>query len=439
LSNRKTAQLVFYFSHGHPFISPGGGEWAAYYMAAAMRKYSTYQVEFIARYSLDDHPDLDPDLDPEAQFWGSRYNDYDPFNHQSLVQPHGSRLRRAIRHYTGRKRPRLYPHFHELMRKPGPDVVHFHHYFYFGMDAIQWVQQLSPKTKIVMTLHDYQAICANLGLMLTRPDNQRCEAASPQACSACFPQESPAVFAQRQSLFLRQLAAVDAFLAPSHFLREKYIDWGLPAEKVHFMDYGRPIWPSEKTAELSSNRPLTVGVFGQMLPHKGVDTYLEAVLAYQLRSQTETLPEVRFELSGSTHYTDARLGQQLTEFIARAPDNFRFLGEYSGAGMRERFAQVDVVVVPSRWWENSPLVIQEAFMAGKPVICADIGAMKEKVREGQDGLHFRVNDASHLLEQILRLAKDPDLYSQLASGLPAVLTDQQMAERVSQLYQTLQG
>ena len=55
-------------------------------------------------------------------------------------------------------------------------------------------------------------------------------------------------------------------------------------------------------------------------------------------------------------------------------------------------AEIDWVVVPSIWWENSPLVIQEAFLHGRPVICSDIGGMAEKVRHGVDGLHFRVGD-----------------------------------------------
>jgi len=55
-------------------------------------------------------------------------------------------------------------------------------------------------------------------------------------------------------------------------------------------------------------------------------------------------------------------------------------------------AAVDWVVVPSIWWENSPLVIQEAFAHGRPVICSDIGGMAEKVAHEKNGLHFRAND-----------------------------------------------
>ena len=59
-------------------------------------------------------------------------------------------------------------------------------------------------------------------------------------------------------------------------------------------------------------------------------------------------------------------------------------------------AEIDWVVVPSIWWENSPLVIQEAFLHGRPVICSDIGGMAEKVEHEVNGLHFRVGDHAAL-------------------------------------------
>jgi hypothetical protein len=68
---------------------------------------------------------------------------------------------------------------------------------------------------------------------------------------------------------------------------------------------------------------------------------------------------------------------------------------------------VDWVVVPSVWWENSPLVIQEAFQRGRPVICSDIGGMAEKVADGVDGLHFRAGDPEALAATIARAATDP--------------------------------
>ena len=67
---------------------------------------------------------------------------------------------------------------------------------------------------------------------------------------------------------------------------------------------------------------------------------------------------------------------------------------------------VDVVLVPSLWWENSPLVIQEALRNRRPVICSDIGGMAEKVRDGIDGFHFPVGNVAALAALLRRLAED---------------------------------
>ncbi len=71
----------------------------------------------------------------------------------------------------------------------------------------------------------------------------------------------------------------------------------------------------------------------------------------------------------------------------------------------ELMAEVDWVIVPSIWWENSPLVIQEAFTYGRPVICSGIGGMAEKVTDGVNGLHFRVGDPRSLAETMRRAAR----------------------------------
>jgi glycosyltransferase involved in cell wall biosynthesis len=78
---------------------------------------------------------------------------------------------------------------------------------------------------------------------------------------------------------------------------------------------------------------------------------------------------------------------------------------------------VDWTVVPSIWWENSPLVIQESFASSVPVICSDIGGMAEKVRDGIDGLHFRVNDPRDLARVIATVVTTKGLRDKLVGGI----------------------
>ena len=91
-------------------------------------------------------------------------------------------------------------------------------------------------------------------------------------------------------------------------------------------------------------------------------------------------------------------------------------------------SRVDWVIVPSIWWENSPMVIQEAFANGKPVICAGIGGMAEKVRDGVDGLHFEVRNPLDLAETMVRAACEPGLWENLKASIRAPLSFEQCAD-----------
>ena len=100
-------------------------------------------------------------------------------------------------------------------------------------------------------------------------------------------------------------------------------------------------------------------------------------------------------------------------------------------------ADVDWVVVPSIWWENSPLVIQEAFLHGRPVICSDIGGMAEKVTDGVNGLHFRVGDPEDLARVIAQAAGSSQLWRTLTAGVQPVYPMRTHTEELTQLYDDL--
>src|SRR2546422_4052506 len=114
--------------------------------------------------------------------------------------------------------------------------------------------------------------------------------------------------------------------------------------------------------------------------------------------------------------------RQVNELLAACKDNVTLVGRYQPESLARLMAGVDWVVVPSIWWENSPLVIQEAFLHGRPVICSGIGAMAEKVTDGVNGLHFRPGDAESLSRTISHAVSRPGLWDRLGAGVPAVPT-----------------
>src|SRR6185503_9312495 len=120
------------------------------------------------------------------------------------------------------------------------------------------------------------------------------------------------------------------------------------------------------------------------------------------------------------------------------PNNVTLAGKYDHEHLPRLMGDVDWVMVPSRWWENSPLVIQEAFIHGKPVICSDIGGMAEKVTDGVDGLHFRAGDRTSLADVIERGVTTPGLWETLQAGVQPIYSMEDHVASLTELYDELQ-
>jgi len=105
----------------------------------------------------------------------------------------------------------------------------------------------------------------------------------------------------------------------------------------------------------------------------------------------------------------------------------QWIGAYQPHELPDRMAGVDWVVVPSIWWENSPMVIQEAFLYGRPLLVSNIGGMAEKVRDGIDGLHVAVGNAKAWASTLLRAATDGELWKELHDGIRPPPTHTQVA------------
>ena len=97
---------------------------------------------------------------------------------------------------------------------------------------------------------------------------------------------------------------------------------------------------------------------------------------------------------------------------AQGDDRIRFAGPYTEAEAPQVFADMDVLVVASTWYEKTPLVVFEAFAAGVPLLVADLGGMSEMITE-RNGLTFAPGDAGSLRAQIERVASDRQWWEQL--------------------------
>jgi glycosyltransferase involved in cell wall biosynthesis len=293
-----------------------------------------------------------------------------------------------------------------LLRKLDPQIVHFHHYVNFGMETFFHVRDTLPDAQLVLTLHEFLAICHQQGQMVTRQAGALCHRADPVACTRCFPEAQPADFFLRRLYADRFLAYVDHFVAPSRFLAERYIAWGLPAEKVSVIENvprPAPHAAADREAGEHAAASLRIGFFGQISELKGISVLLGAA---ELLEQ-DGRADIAFAIHGDHTNQQAAFQAEFLERIGKAGSNVAFHGAYANAEVDALMQGIDLVVVPSVWWENSPVVIQEAFRNGRAVVCSDIGGMAEKVTPGETGVHFRVGSARALADALTGLAADP--------------------------------
>jgi glycosyltransferase involved in cell wall biosynthesis len=411
---------VLYVAHGHPALRKGGGEQHALELYEAVQARTDFEPVLLAWDSrFTRKTDADSvfraiDNDP-GQVLCSTAN-YDQFRHAC-----GDKTFLTI-------------HFDAFLRQVQPDVVHFQHYLHLGVDAIRQVRATLPGVPIVLTLHEYTAMCHANGHMVRAGTSELCERPAPLQCHQCFPNWSAGEFLLRERLIRSNLSFVDAFIAPSRTLLERFVEWGIPREKILELDYGRPSPDTSPPEPAAPEGQVTrIGYFGQLSPAKGVLVLLRAMIHLE-----------KYGVPIHLYVNGANLDLQTLEFrreyhslLRRAGESVTDLGPYSFAAVARRMSMVDWIVVPSVWWENSPMVIQEAFLHRRPVICSGVGGMAEKVIHDRSGLHFRAGDALDLAGVLQRVVENPGLLERLRSGIPAVPRMVDAIERHTMLYRSL--
>jgi glycosyltransferase involved in cell wall biosynthesis len=414
---------ILYIVHNHPTVRPGGAEAYALELYQAMRESDAFEPVLVAR--TGPGGSVAPLVHPGAPF--SAIGD-DPNQYFVYTETEGYDF--FMQSYRDKSLYTTY--FADFLRSFKPDIIHFQHTQFIGYDLITFIRRILPEVPLVYTLHEYLPMCHRDGQFVRTLNDELCMEATPRRCNQCFPDWTPQYFFLRERLIKSHLSHIDVFLAPSHFLLERYVDWGIPREKLRFEDYGR--LPQNLDEIIPESRPRTrLGFFGQLSPYKGVDVLLKAMQILQKEA-----PDVHLSLHGSNldilredHRT------MLVDALENSGENVTFSGPYGAADVPRLMSEIDWVVVPSRWWENSPLVIQEAFMHRRPVICSAIGGMAEKVAHGVNGIHFGVSNPAHLAETIRIAVSAPGLWDRLREGIPSIYAMDEHVASLTRIYDEL--
>jgi glycosyltransferase involved in cell wall biosynthesis len=304
--------------------------------------------------------------------------------------------------------------YRDFLLAQQPDIVNIQHASFIGYDVVRTTKNTLPNVPIVYTLHEYEPICFRDGQMIRTGTNELCQKESPRRCNECFPEVSRERFFVRKRFIQSQLSLVDRFIAPSEYVKERYVDWGVPAKKIQVEPQGMvPVTNRIEQVESESRPRNRFGFFGQVNPYKGADVLLEAM------EQLEDFDGHLWIFGANLEIQPIEFRERVQTLLDRDSGSVTFAGPYKHSELGKLMAGIDWVVVPSIWWETGPIVVLEAFQHGRPVICSDIGGMSEKVTDGVSGLHFRTRDSRHLAEVIRTAAETPDLWEKLKDGIPA--------------------
>src|ERR1051325_78976 len=254
---------ILLLSHGHPAFSIGGAEIASYSLFRGLNRIEGVEAFYLARTS---HPISRHRQTPlmslrqgerETFFWTG---DYD---HTLLSNRGASDLIGAFRQY---------------LLSTQPDIVHFHHLIGFGVEALWEVRRTLPDAKIVITFHEYLSICLHHGQMVKTGKQRLCSSASPAECQGCFPEMGTTQIFERELFLKTHLQLADAYVSPSNFLIDRYIDWGLPRAKFTMLENGidnHRVAPARPLP--AGGRRSRFGFFGQGTEFKGLQVLLDAI------------------------------------------------------------------------------------------------------------------------------------------------------------------
>ncbi|WP_187428008.1 D-inositol-3-phosphate glycosyltransferase [Roseobacter fucihabitans] len=304
--------------------------------------------------------------------------------------------------------------FKEIVQKTNPDVVHLHGLDRLGADLVTLLRRILPEVSIVLTLHDYQLICPNEGLLLTRPEAALCHRPSPEACNRCFSDLSIDRHVLRKAHLLGVLGMIDAFVAPSEDLKARFVAWGLEANRIHLLRNGVPEQKQApaRTVDAAARPRNRFAFFGQFAAHKGLYTLLDA--ASRLQASGASL---RLSLHGRMFHPSKEAQARFDHAMQTAQPLVQNLGPYDRSELTDLISGSDWVVLPSLWFENAPLTVLEAQRIGRPVICTDIGGLGELVQDGVNGLCVPRGNAAALAETMALAASDIPLWERLAASV----------------------
>lgn len=306
-----------------------------------------------------------------------------------------------------------------------PDVVQVHNFFPLLSPSIYYACR-EAGVPVVQTLHNYRLMCPSALLMRGGRVCEDCVGKSvpwPGVLHACYRGSRVGSAAVAAMIATHRFwgsweNVVDAYIARTNFSRNKLVAGGLPVEKITVIPSFSP-----DPGNMGGGSGRFALFVGRLSLEKGVETLLAAWS--RLRGS------IPLKVAG-----DGPLQEEVKRHAAEG--RIEYLGTKRHDTILELMREAELLIFPSRCYENFPLVIVEAFACGLPVVASQMGAMGEVIEHGRTGLHFRPGDAEDLAAKVEWAMGHPKETSRMRSEARAEYlakyTPEHYYEMLMQLY-----
>jgi glycosyltransferase involved in cell wall biosynthesis len=318
---------------------------------------------------------------------------------RSSAELAGARAGSAKAFFTGIYNFSARSRMREILKDHTPDIVHVHNLYPLISPSILGECKRAG-IPVVMTVHNYRLICPN-GLHMVR--GQVCERCSGGREYHCVLNRCEGSLLKSAGYALRGAVArkmkfyhdnVTLYAALTKFQQEKLVAAGYPVRRIvvvpNMTEPPMPVDPAPGQ---------WVGYAGRLSHEKGIPTLIAAA---------QRLPDVRFKLAGSY--------DRMPELPRRIPPNVELLGHLHGDQLDEFYRGCRMVVLCSTWFEGFPMMLAEAMLRAKPLICSRVGGLPEIVADGQTGFLVTPGNVEELVSRIRLVWDDADLCRALGAA-----------------------
>lgn len=313
--------------------------------------------------------------------------------------------------------PKIDSKVREIIHSFKPHVAHIEHLNHLSL-TIPSVLKVE-RIPMVYTLHDFWLMCPRGQFLQFNSEGNpwtNCDGQADSKCARiCYsryhtgdPEESIDIgywtswVSTRMNNAKKAVKQVDQFVAPSRTVIEYFKSYFPEAQsRISYLDYGFDLRRLSGRKRKVENGPFVFGYIGTHIPGKGIDYLIKAFGAIKGKALLRIWGRTKGEY---TPYLK-KLG---LDILHDSQSKIEWMGEFDSERIVEQvFNNVDAIVVPSIWLENSPLVIHEAQQVRVPVITANVGGMSEYVADGVNGISFEFRSIESLTSALQKVKDNP--------------------------------